>query len=164
MSKKLLEVFKENPFKITGINRVSRNLKKNTEIVANKETGEMYELVKVASQTTLADSRTFIKVYSESADTIKDFGIPALKLYCYILKNLKPNRDYVNIPSTDALNYCGYDSTSRASYYKGIIELCEKQIIAPSTKSSSEYWINCDLIFNGSRLKYYDEDINFEQE
>lgn len=162
MTKKSFESYKENPFEVKGVVRVNRNVKNNTELVVNKETGEMYELTKVKSQTTLVDEKPFRKVYEECLEPLKSFTIPALRLYCYILQNLPINNNYVRISVKYALEYCGYNESSKSSLYKGLTELLDKKIIAVSAKGDSHYWINTNLIFNGNRLTKYKENKNFE--
>lgn len=157
------EIHKTNPFKEKDIKRVARNLKNNTQVVADKESGELYELVKVNSLTVLTDNRKFTKVYSDSGSTIKDFSVPALRVWCYILQYIKPNKNYIEIDTTECIEFCGYQKSSKASFYSGINELIEKEIIALST-TKSKYWINSNFIFNGNRLKNFVEDINFENE
>jgi hypothetical protein len=157
------EVFKNNPFKITGIKRVSRNTKNNIQVVADKKTGELYEMYKVQDMTTLVDSRKFVKVYADSGTTIKDFSVPTLRVWCYILQHLQPNKDYIEINPKVCMEFCGYKGKSNASFYNGISELIEKNILALST-INEKYWVNSDFIYNGNRLKNYVEDIDFENE
>lgn len=104
---------------------------------------------------TKSQDTKMINIAHSFIEILKDFSIPAFKLHCYILKNLKKDRSYINILLPEALHYCGYDVKTRASFYKGLNELIDKKLLAPSSNSSSEYWVNCDLMFNGNKVICY---------
>ena len=74
------------------------------------------------------------------------FGLntPGIKVLCYILDNLSMNQDYVYIPETECMKYCGYKGKS--NLYKGIASLLELEVLFKKVGNSSEYFINTNYI------------------
>jgi hypothetical protein len=145
------QAFEINPSltDIEGIKEVTRNIKNQSELAVHTKTGELFELMPVKSLTTLTDSLTFTKVYTNSLSTISDLTVPGLKLLCYIMKNLKPGKDCIKLRADMCNKYCGYKT--KLSYYKGLEELLEKNLIF-RTEDEYEFWININYFFNGDRL------------
>jgi hypothetical protein len=160
------EVFKKNPFVAEGFKRVQRNLKNNTEIVANKETGELYELIKVKSLTTVVDTKSYTKVYHQHVNKIKQLSTAGLKLFCYILLHTGIKKDYIHLNINDCLEFAGYNLKSKKSFYLAVVELIDLFIIAESTENN-KYWINTNVLYNGNRINEFKEDedlVNLNEE
>jgi hypothetical protein len=157
------ETFAKNPFDITGVKRVFRSERSGRQLVVEQNTGEMYEMRKVKTDQVLIDSSPYKKVFNKSLDSVKELSTGALKVWCYVLMNLRQEENYIIIPVKECLIFCGYGAQSRSSYYKSIDELVQKDLIAYST-DTFKFWINTDFFYNGNRLKDYKEDINFEND
>lgn len=149
--------FSKNPSieDIQGIKIVPRNVKNKSQIVVDKNSGQQWEQIPIDTLTTIADTRTFIKVYQQSALTLKDMTNAALKLYCYILFHIKPNKDCIRITYKGCATFCAFGN--KMSYYNGLEQLLEQQFIYKS-EEVNEFWINVNLIFNGNRLNLVKED------
>lgn len=158
-----IETFSQTPFVITGIKRVHRSTKSGVSLVTENYTGDMYEMRKIKTLTTLVDSRPYKKVYNEVLEKARNLNTPATKVWYYILRNLEQDQNIIKVPIKDCLLFCGYKATSRSTYYNAINELVENDFIAYST-DTFKYWINTDFFYNGNRMKGYKEDINFENE
>lgn len=156
MNIKRYSVFETNPSveNIEGIKEVTRSIKNKSELVVNAKTGELFEQFPVKSLTVLVDSLQYTKVYSNSIDSISDLTVPALKLLCYIMKYLKPNKDMIKLKADNCNKYCGYKT--KVSFYKGLEELLDKKFIY-RTEDEHEFWINVNYFFNGDRLNSVDE-------
>jgi hypothetical protein len=156
------EVFKHNPFGLEGIKRVSRNLKNNVQVVADVKTGEMFEQTKVTSLTTVVDELSYTKVYHNYATVIKELSVSGLKLFCYILINIGIKKDYIYLHMKPCLEFAGYNEKSKKSFYAALQELINLNILAEAVEPN-KYWVNPNLLFNGSRVDLYDENSKFEQ-
>lgn len=144
--------YTDNPFNIEGL--VTRRVtdKHDKQVMYNEESGEYMEVTRLgSSQEFLYDPISYNKVYRESLPTIKDFSSPALKVWCYVLTILKPNKDIVLLNMEECKKYTGYSAA--VNVYKGIVELLEKNFLARSTGGSGTYFINSNLFFNGDRRK-----------
>lgn len=143
---------KENPYKLEGIEQKEYLTTENVQIVSDVKTGELYEQKRLSKNKLVTiDTLQFTKVYYSSNKFIKNFSIPAIKVWSFILVNLKPNSNEVYLYMEDLINHTGYSGTS--NIYKGIAELLEKDFIARSTGNSNRYWINPNMYFNGNRIQ-----------
>jgi hypothetical protein len=140
---------------IIGIKLVPRNIKNKSQVVVDKKTGQHWEQYPIDSLTTVADTRTFIKVYQQSVVTLKDMTNVAIKLYCYILFNLKPNKDQIRITYNSTKEFCGFGN--KMSFYNGLEQLLDGNFIF-KTEDTGFFWINVNLFFNGNRLNLVDEE------
>jgi len=152
--------FCENPSKPEGIEKKRRNLKNYEKEAVDCLTGEHFAFRPLKTEYTHVDTAPYTKLFNEALPSIKDLTVPGLKVWCYILANLKPNKDYVLIKEKSCMAYCGYDGKS--NYYKGLANLLEKNIIYRMTGSESVYFINVNFIFNGDRKKLIDDSECYE--
>lgn len=157
------EIFKENPFKVEGLKRVSRNLKNGTQVVADTKTGELFEMTKVSELTTIIDESPYTKMYHRYAGIIKNLNVPALRLFVYIIINIGIKKDYVFLQRKTCLEFAGYNEKSKKSYYSALQELIDLGVIAESTVDN-KYWVNPNVLFNGSRVDLFKENINFDED
>lgn len=145
-------VTKENPFTLIGLDTKVIIPYKSSNVAVNRDTGELFELNPFLEQKTVTvDLPTFTKIYHKSLPTVKDFSNSALKVYCYILNNIRINSDEIYMYMGELKEFTGYRTT--ANIYKGITELLEKQFIARATGSTEKYWVNANFLFNGKRQK-----------
>jgi len=138
-----------NPFEIKGVKKVFKKYKGVP--VVNPETGEYYNLVpSIPDLKIVKDVAEYRKVYVESISTIKDFSIAALKVWTFILMNLKINNDEVVCDLEAIKLFTGYKTN--IDIYKGLVELMEKKFIARKQSYKSVYFVNSNLMFNGKRV------------
>ena len=64
-------------------------------------TGEHFAFRPLKTATTTVDTKTYTKVFKDALPSIKELNVPGLKVWCYILANLKTNKDYVVIKEKD---------------------------------------------------------------
>jgi hypothetical protein len=144
------DTYSKSPFELEGIKSRTITKKPDVELAANLNTGEIYELQKTSTcKTYLHDSLPFTKVYHTSLNSVKDFSIPTLKVWCYILQYLGMKENFIILHVVSLKEFTGYATTP--NIYKGIASLLEKGFIARATGYSSKYWINPNLMFNGKR-------------
>jgi hypothetical protein len=157
MNTKRFGSFAKNPSVegIEGVKLVPRSIKNKSQVVVDKKSGQMWEQFPVDTTTTLADTRTFIKVYQQSMVSLKDMTNAAIKLYCFILAKLRPNKDTIRISYKGCAEFCAFGN--KMSYYNGLEQLLEQEFIF-KTLEVNEYWINVNLLFNGNRLHLVDEE------
>jgi hypothetical protein len=84
-------------------------------------------------------------------ELINSFTPSGMKLFLWIVLNLKSNEDSIEINHSKVGKALKFSSTK--TFYNAIANLTELEII--SKKASSEYWINPFYIFNGNKIKYY---------
>lgn len=144
------ETHKVTPYTLEGIEEKSVYTKTDVDVVISTTTGEFMELKKASEKKTyMNDTLPYAKVYQNSLVTVKDFTIPALKVWCYILKNLKPCSHIIELDMEEVKVFTGYDGVS--NIYSGLAYLLDKDFIARST-NSGKYWINPNKMFNGKRV------------
>lgn len=91
---------------------------------------------------------SYKKLYNEAIPVVSGFGIPALKVWCHILKVLEPGRDDIAIVMKECVKECGY--TSSVNVYKGLAELLAKRVIFRKRGHKSIYYINIKHIAHGN--------------
>lgn len=95
-------------------------------------------------------------------DKIYKLSLQAKSLLFYILYNLDPNRDYVQI---NRQYYMSQNKVkSHNTFRAALVELCENQIILPTGIYNTVYWINPKYIFPGNRLDKYKNKIEITHE
>lgn len=151
---KSFKEFDDSPFEIKGI-ELKINQYGSKEERAVTEDGEELYIRKIKSESVLKDTLEYRKVYKESFVTIKDFGTPALRIFCYIAVHLKPKKEEIYINMELCNEFCGYNS--RQPFYQGIVELLEKEVIAKKRGSDHYYFINPNVFFNGERVTLYNK-------
>jgi hypothetical protein len=117
------------------------------EIVDNN--GEVVNYQKLGTEVNkVIDQREYRKVYVNELVTLKELSASGLKVFCYILKNLKVKKDDITISIADCMEFTGYKS--KVNIYNGIVELLDKQIIYRKV-GTGNYYININAIYNGAR-------------
>lgn len=140
----------ESPYLYRGFELKRRDIKsKPDKYGVDPNTGEVisvsYSKVTVITK---EDELKYCKVYLDSLSGVREFSIPALKVWCYILQSLRPGRESVFISNAGLMEYCGY--TAMGTAYIGIVELIERDFIQRAT-GTGNYWINPNCMYNGRR-------------
>ena len=149
------EVFKESPYTLLGVESRNRVSVAKGQVVSDTSTGELYDMRKLAkTETVEVDTLSYTKVYHNSLESVSEFSIPALKIWCFILQAIKPTKYAFEINFKEAMEFSGYKSIP--NIYKGIVELLDKGFIAKSV-GRNMFFLNPNYYFNGDRLKNYNK-------
>ncbi|WP_085537220.1 replication/maintenance protein RepL [Massilibacteroides vaginae] len=97
------------------------------------------------------DEQEFIKFYLKEFKAFCGLSEKAMKIFNYVLKQLKPNTDEFLFIMPDCINDTGYKT--KTSIYQGLTELIQAEVIAKG-KTDVLYYINPNMIFNGNRLTF----------
>ena len=141
--------YDKNPF-LEGLEY--RQKTKITKIADAKEKlvnekGEKIANVVYAKETEF-DKTPFVKLYHYDLRYINDFTKDGIKLFTYILYNLKYNIDTI-ILDAKLLVEAGVFSSPKY-FYKGLRDVLDAQVVAKTT-TSSIYYINPQKIYVGER-------------
>lgn len=126
----------------------------------NTETGETTEAR--ISQVIHVDKEKFIKLFTDQLKKFFDLKPSTQKLLQVLLFNLskKVNKDLVYLDFHVAEEYFSENADtkimSKATYYRALEELIEKEFIAESNYKY-QYYINPKLFFSGDRMKLIQE-------
>jgi len=116
------------------------NKKQKIIKVADVDTGEIGILITETRKLNNSNKR-FIKIYYDAAEIINDLNYNELKVFLYIIFNLKMNRRTINLKPE-------YFTMHRQTYYKAINGLIQKSVIKRHDLNNI-YYINNDMYFNG---------------
>lgn len=150
------EVYNSNPFEVVGVKMVSKISRGKTLGIVEDEEGDIYEKKEIDN--TIFYQRDFLsytKVFHEYASKVKDLTSPAIKLWIFILINLKKNNNIIELNIKDIKDFTGY--SSHTNIYLAICELLEKKVIARKTRKLNnnvqEFFVNPNMFYNGDRTK-----------
>lgn len=140
--------YENNPFEVKGIKMVSGKAK--GRLMVDSDTGEYLDVIPAIINDIPKDTKEYRKIFIESINSIKEFSIPSLKIWTFILMNLKIRDDEVVCELEAIKNFTGYKSN--VDVYKGLTELLDKKFIARKRGYKSVYFINSNMMFNGKRI------------
>lgn len=159
------EMNKENPFakqalvnignallakNVKGINKdesaILKGVDSNGEILGNS--------VFIRNKT--VDTESFTKFFLAGFKAFFDLKPASLKVFGFILEQLKPNQDEFLFFVEDCIKETGY---SQASVFRALGELCSANIIARG-RSELQYYVNPMCVFNGDRVTFATTYIN----
>jgi len=150
----------ENPFipdKPSDLVQIRRRPKMvyptNGEVVhyvVNQNTGEIDGHTAFIKAFEVDETR-FVKLFLSELGALWDLSKAALKVFTYVMKELRVNADYIYLYTDDCMEHTGYKS--ERSVINGITELIEHNIIARSTRPN-RYFINPMIVFNGNRVTF----------
>ena len=103
---------------------------------------------------TQVDKSQFIKLYVNEVSSLFNLSKSGLKIFGYIVTNIKPINDEVYLHIQTIQKY--YNYKSNVSIYRGLRELIDANIVAKSERPNIWY-INPAVIFNGDRLVFIRE-------
>lgn len=95
----------------------------------------------------------YSKLFKDCGMLIANLNEAAIKMFMYIHENLGINADCICIMKEDYLKHYGYAATNKYTYYQAIEGLLKAGIMAKQAGSTTCYWINPNIIFNGDRTK-----------
>ena len=104
----------------------------------------------------MVDDAQFTKVFASGAAAIYQLGTNGRTVLWYLMGVVQQN------PSTDRIYLSFMDAAeepfhiSKATFYRGMAELIDRQFIAPSV-SPNMFFLNPMMIFNGDRFAFVQE-------
>lgn len=97
------------------------------------------------------DEKQFAKLYLSNLAAFWELSKPAIRVFTYIMANIKPNQDTIDFILEDCMEYCQYKS--RKAVFQGLADLLDKEIIARG-RTQWQYFINPMITFNGDRVLF----------
>ncbi len=122
--------------------------------VIDKGTGEIRDSFSYTYTKQRVDASQFIKLYTHNMRSI--FGLPkrCLLVLGYIFKHMIQDKDFVYIHVSEVMDECSYKG--RQSVYTALTDLLKAEVIA-RTREPYMFWINPNIMYNGSRLVIINE-------
>lgn len=121
----------------------------------DEKTGELLGQT-VFMRTKMVDTETFAKVYQMGFQAFADMKPSVMKVFQYIVSQLKPDNDRFFLFVEDIMEATGY---SKMTIYRALGHLCSREIIARG-RSDTDYFINPMYVFNGNRVTFITNWIN----
>lgn len=145
------EAFPDNPFDIEGliIKTIVNNAAQPQQQFVDADSGEVFRVVKLNETATevVLDPEEFIKVFKKAAPNMGNMTVAGLKVWTYIIYNLKPCVDYIQFDHVDCGEWCHYSQVNQV--YNGLVNLLEEGFIAKGKRNV--LWINPNYFYNGKR-------------
>jgi hypothetical protein len=152
--------YKDNPFLSQALERIQDNVITKYKNATN--TGETAILQAVDNQGEIlghtsfvrqiqVDEEKFTKLYLAQFSAFWELPSPAIKVFGYIMHQLKPKNDVFMFFMDECLEYTKY--TSEKSVYRGLASLIDADIIARG-RYDTLYFINPMIAFNGDRVTF----------
>ncbi len=147
---KSFEPYEHSPFGIYGI--VDKQvIKKGSNIVITSETGRKWNMQTAATEKVVKhDQAPYVKIFKGSTLSLRCLSKRGFVLLLFIIEHLPIGRHTIFITKESTAAYS--KSLRGASYYAAIIDLLTHGIIIRST-ITDKYFVNPNVIFNGSRSK-----------
>ena len=159
------EMNKENPFAKQALVNIGNALLVRGVKGTNKDESAILKAIsgdgEVLGNTTFirnktVDTENFTKFFLAGFKAFFDLKPASLKVFGFILEQLKPNQDEFLFFVEDCIKETGY---SQASVFRALGELCSANIIARGS-GALDYYINPMCIFNGDRVTFATTYIN----
>lgn len=110
----------------------------------------------VFMRTKMVDTETFAKVYQLGFQAFAELKPSVMRVFQYIIEQLKPNNDRFFLYVEDIMEVTGY---TKMTVYRALGQLCAREIIARGS-SNTDYFINPMYVFNGNRVTFITNWIN----
>lgn len=149
---------RENPFMEEALSDIT-TIKKRQIVNPNKQ-GEVQMIVNEQGEVTghtafmrfiEVDEEKFTKLYLSQFEAFWDLPSSAIRVFGYIMKQLKPKQDRFDFFLDECMMYTKY--SSKPPIYQGLAALCENNIIARGY-NEYVYFINPLIAFNGDRVTF----------
>lgn len=122
--------------------------------VVQKEDGTLWGQYQIPKGRTIpTDTAMYTKLMKGNTEALMNMPEPSAKMFYYITEHLKANSNQICIMREDYLKFAGYKPNGSLTYYRALDGLLEAKIIARMAGSTTCYWINPNVIFNGDRTK-----------
>lgn len=158
LKKSDFETFETNPFMSTVAVRTKRRsltVSRGTKLT-DVDTGRE-ELTTTIAHIKSVDEESFVKVFSSQIKLYFDLPAPGFKVFMLLLKEVqeKIGIDRVSLTYVRAQKLAKSmgNTLSRSVFDRGILDLCDRKIIA-LTDELGFYFINPAVLFNGDRARF----------
>jgi len=148
----------ENPFVEKAIEEIK--IVKKTQAIRSRNKSEIQMIVsdhgEVEGYTQFlrfieVDEQQFAKVYLSQFQAFWELPKQSIRVFGYIIQQLKPSKDSFMFYIDKCMFYTGYKS--KTQIYEGLTALLENNIIARG-QTEYEYFINPMIAFNGDRVTF----------
>lgn len=165
ISLKDFEMNRENPFAQQALVNIGSALVSKSVKGTNKDESAILKGIdqngeilgsSVFIRNKTIDNEQFTKFFLAGFKAFFDLKPASLKVFGFILEQLKPNRDEFMFFLEDCIEMTGY---SKMTIYRSLGELCSAQIIARG-RTEEQYYINPLCVFNGDRVTFATTYIN----
>lgn len=150
----------ENPFLNQALEVINKNIVQKTKTATNTGESAILKAVdestgQILGYTTFirqieVDEEQFAKFYLSNFSAFYDLKPASMKVFGFVLKQLKPNRDNFEFYFEDCSKETGY---TKMTIYRGLTELLNNNIIARG-RNEYAYFINPMIVFNGNRVTF----------
>lgn len=153
-------VFEDNPFVESFYVEVR---KKSMSIAGGFEVKDVDKKdVKVGALAVFkeVDTEQFLKIYTNNVKTIFELSPTAQRILMPLMleiQNEAKNVAHLYFTHSIATKNCiilGIKPFQKATFFRGIGELIEKEFLAVNAKGQNWFWINPSILFNGDRIRY----------
>lgn len=128
--------------------------KEEDEYIFTGEDGESYAAYKIPkNKTVVFDPRKYSKLFQGNSELLLRLSDPAMKMFLYISENLRVNKDEICIFKDEFLVFAGFNPKNKVTYYRALDGLLTEKVIARKAGSTTCFFINPNIIFNGDRTK-----------
>ena len=146
----------KNPFRVKGITErtfTKKGMELHDKAMVDPDTGEAVPLYTMPKQqVVMHDSKSYVKVFMDTGDLVRELSPAATKVYLYVIFNMRINYDLVYLNAADVCEWAGF---SGATFYRAVEELLNRKFIARKLGSYLEYWIDPNIFYNGDRVKLF---------
>jgi hypothetical protein len=149
---------RENPFLNTLITELDPSQRRRMITPSNREVVQTISSVdgEVTGQSAFiqyveVDEKQFAKLYLSNLAAFWDLTKPAIRVFTYIMANIRPNQDRIEFDLEDCLEYTQYKA--KKAVFQGLADLLSKNIIARG-RTQYQYFINPMISFNGDRVLF----------
>ena len=159
------EMNSENPFAKQALVNIGNALVSKSVKTSNKDESAVLKAIdnngeilgnSVFIRSKTVDSENFAKFFIAGFKAFFDLKPTSIKVFKFILGQLKPNRDDFLFFIEDCIEETG---CSQASIFRALGELCRAEIIARG-RTEEQYYINPMCVFNGDRVTFATTYIN----
>lgn len=160
-----MQMHKENPFVKQTLVKMGDALISRKVVASNKDEGAILKAMDAQGQilgntvfmrNKTVDDEQFAKFFFAGFKAFFDLKPASIKVFGFILKQLRPNSDEFLFFIEDCIEETKY---SVSTIYKSLGELCVAEIIARG-RDELLYYINPLVIFNGDRVTFATTYIN----
>lgn len=160
-----MQMHKENPFVKQTLVKMGDALISRKVVASNKDEGAILKAMDAQGQilgntvfmrNKTVDDEQFAKFFFAGFKAFFDLKPASIKVFGFILKQLRPNSDEFLFFIEDCIEETKY---SVSTIYKSLGELCAAEIIARG-RDELLYYINPLVIFNGDRVTFATTYIN----
>jgi hypothetical protein len=142
--------FDNNPFKPEGIGErwIEREAIRSKYVAIDEKTGEVMPLFAPPKKISVShDAATYTKVFKKDIEKLTGSGKLVL---LYIIYHIRPLGREVEVNMRTVTKWAGM---SKASFYNGIRELLDRDIVCLKHRSKQVFFVNPNYVFNGNRTK-----------